>query len=77
MTRKEKRQLSKESKAFRELLKVVKHFFKDFIQKLEDVKDPRHQSYTIYDTTELLFVALLAHTMAVGSMRSMTEKMIL
>lgn len=74
MNRKQKRELSKESKAFRELLKVVKHFFKDFFEKLDDVEDGRHQSYITYSTAEILFVALLTHLMTIGSMRSMTEE---
>lgn len=74
MTRKQRRKLRKESKAFRELLKVMKHFFKDFINQLDAVKDLRHQSYTTYETAEILFVALLTHLMTIGSMRSMTEE---
>lgn len=74
MTRKQRRELRKESKAFRELLKVMKHFFKDLINQLDGVEDRRHQSYITYETAEILFVALLTHVMTIGSMRSMTEK---
>lgn len=74
MTRKQRRKLRKESKAFRELLKVMKHFFKDLINQLDEVEDRRHQSYITYETAEILFVALLTHLMTIGSMRSMTEK---
>jgi hypothetical protein len=74
VNRKQKRELKKESKAFRELLKVVKHFFKDFFEKLDDVEDGRHQSYITYSTAEILFVALLTHLMTINSMRNMTEE---
>jgi hypothetical protein len=74
MNRKQKRKLTKESKAFRELLKVVKHFFKDFFEKLDEVEDLRHQSYITYNTAEILFVALLTHLMTMRSMRSMTAE---
>lgn len=74
MNRKQKRELSKKSKAFRELLKVTKHFFKDLIHKLDTVKDSRNQSYITYKTAEILFVALLIHLMNLGSMRNMTDE---
>jgi len=74
VNRKQKRELEKESKAFRELLKVVKHFFRDLFEKLDDVEDRRHQSYITYSTAEILFIALLTHLMTINSMRSMTEE---
>lgn len=74
MTRKQKRKLRKESKAFKELMKIIKHYFKDLFDQLDEVKDERHQSYITYETAEILFVALLTHIMTIGSMRAMTEK---
>lgn len=74
LTRKQRRKLKKQSKAFRELLKVTKHFFKDLFKKLNKVKDKRHQSYITYSTVEILFVALLGHVMTLESCRDMSKE---
>lgn len=44
-TRKHKRLLEKNYRAFKELLKIIKHYFPNFNQLLSSAKDPRHSSY--------------------------------
>ena len=73
MTRKEKRELKKQNKAIKDLLKVIKAYFNQLIPNMKNVKDERHGSYTIYNPAELLLPMLMADTMTIGNMRGMTE----
>lgn len=73
MNRKEKRELEKEANYLFDLVKTMKHFFKNFDELLVQVDDPRHQSYITYDTDVLLLVTILKNLFNMNSMRSMTE----
>lgn len=72
LTRKEKRNREKNQNYFFDLLKIQRHFFKDFITKLKKVKDPRHQSYITYETETMLYTALLKNIIGIDTMRNMT-----
>lgn len=73
MNRKEKRELEKDYNYFFEFLKIKNHFFENFDNLLLEVNDPRHQSYTTYDTDVLLLTTILKNVFNLDSMRSMTE----
>ena len=45
LDRKEKREQEKSTNYFFEFIKIKKHFFKEFIDKLKKVKDHRNRSY--------------------------------
>lgn len=60
---------------FLEFIKIKNHFFKELIEKLRNVKDPRHQSYITYLPDVILFVMILKNIMALTSMRETTEKL--
>jgi hypothetical protein len=75
MTRAQRRALKKEHNIFKELIKVMKHFFPDLIKKFSRVKDLRHKSYIEYGTDEILITILLGCMMGIGSMRKITEKL--
>lgn len=72
-TRADKRIIKKNTNEFRELMKVMKHFFKDLLPKFSKVMDKRHQSYITYQTEEILFTALLGHLLTSPSLRTMTN----
>lgn len=55
ITRQEKREKEKEFNYFFEFIKIKKHFFKDFIDRLQEVKDHRCQSHIRYRVEVLLF----------------------
>lgn len=74
MTRKEKREKEKNINYFFELLKIQRHFFKDFTEQLNRVKDSRHQSYITYSNDILLMMIILKNAFSLKSMRSMTEQ---
>lgn len=76
LTRKEKRE--KEAKEiknpFKEILKVIKHFFPDLIKQLKEIRDERNKSYVTYETSLILMMRLLGAVMGIKSMRNLTEK---
>lgn len=75
MTRAEIRDLKiKETKAFRDLLKVQHHFFKTFNADLNKIKDPRHQSYIDYQMNQILYVPILKNICNIQTMREMTRE---
>lgn len=73
VTRKEKREQEKEINYFFELIKIKKHFFKGFIDKLKNVRDHRSQSYITYGLEFILFTILLKNMANLKSMRSMSN----
>ena len=74
ITRKEKRKKEEEINFFEEFIKLQKHFFKDILNRLKNVKDPRHKSYIEYKTDVLLFTILMKNACSIYSMSNMTEK---
>lgn len=73
ITRKDKRDQEKEVNYFFEFIKIQKHFFKEFREKLKKVNDHRSQSYITYSPDILLFVLLIKNMTGLTSMRSMSE----
>ena len=73
-TRKIQREKEKEIYFFGEFVKLQKHFFRDILKHLKNVKDPRHKSYTEYDSDVILFTMLMKNACSVLSMSNMTEK---
>jgi len=73
-TRKSQREKEKKINFFGEFIKLQKHFFKDILKHLKSVKDPRHKSYTQYDSDVILFTMIMKNACSVLSMSNMTEK---
>lgn len=57
-----------------ELLKLIKHFFPELVSLLKNVKDPRNQSYIIYETEILLMTKILSSIFYIESMRKTSEE---
>src|SRR5690554_3612803 len=74
ISRKEKREREKSNNYFFELMKVQRHFFKNFNKRLYRVKDSRNQSYVTYDSDILLMMIILKNACNLKSMRSMTDQ---
>ena len=74
VTRKEKREREKNKNFFFEFVKIQRHFFKELIEALAKVEDPRHPSYITYGPEVILYTVLLKYVMGIDSMRSMTER---
>jgi hypothetical protein len=74
MTRAEKRQLKEsERNPLIELLRVQKHFYKDFWSDLSKVHDPRHSSYIDYTSDVMLAMPLMKNICDIRSMQGMTS----
>lgn len=73
MTRKEKREQEKSTNYFFEFIKIKKHFFKQFTDKLKNVKDHRNTNYITYGPEIILFLVILKNMADLKSMRSMSN----
>lgn len=74
VTRKERREREKDTNYLFEFIKIQRHFFKDFQNYLNKVKDPRHRSYITYDPSLLLFMLILKNCTSLQSMRSLSNR---
>ena len=59
-TRKRKREALKKCNLFKDILKVIKHFWPDFLSIIGQVTDPRHQSYIVYSQECLLMTRMFS-----------------
>lgn len=74
-TRKEKRILESSFKSFKELIKIIRHYFPDFNKLLSQVNDPRHQSYITYTQEEILFTRIISYCCQLKSMREINREL--
>lgn len=74
ISRKKKREKEKKINFFEEFVKLQKHFFKDILRRLKNVKDPRHKSYIDYGTDVMIFSLLMKNICGIYSMSNMTEQ---
>lgn len=72
-TRKEKRLLNQEKNMFKELLKIIQHYFPKLLRVLATMDDPRHQSYITYSTVDILMTRILGACCHCESMRHMNS----
>lgn len=72
-TRKEKRESEKQINFFGEFLKIRKHFFCNFNQKLKSVNEVRHSSYITYEPDVLVFTIIMKNVSGINSMNKMTK----
>lgn len=72
-TRREKRYLKRKYNAYKDLFMIIKHYFPNFTDLINSVRDPRHQSYITYSQAELIFVRLFGFFSQCESMRHMNE----
>ena len=73
LTREKKRKLRQKDKGIIDFVKMQKHFYPELIKEFGNVKDPRKESYTDYESEELLYPVILKNVSTIESMRQMTE----
>lgn len=73
MTKKEKRKRKKNDHGIVDFMRITKHFFKDLTHWIEEMEDPRHQSYITYTQPDLGYLAILKNICSQHSMREMEE----
>lgn len=74
MNRKEKRKIKKEINIFEDVVNIIKRYFPQLTQKLEELTDVRHQSYVEYKMSVITVTRLLGLLCGIKSMRETTEK---
>ena len=65
---------SQEKNQLKELLKCMNHFAKSLRSNLDNINDPRHESYIKYEMAEILMTVILKNLCNVKSMREMTKE---
>lgn len=75
VTRKEKRDREKNTNYFFELGKIKNHFFENLEKRLNNIDDPRHQSYVTYNSDILLMMTIFKNVFDLKSMRYMTDQL--
>ena len=74
MGRKEQREAKrKPGNAAKELLKIIQKYMPDLWKQIDEMKDPRHQSYITYPQRVLIAAVLLKNLTGLRSMNEMTD----
>lgn len=73
MTKKEKRERKKKDRGIVDFMMLTKHFFKDLTKWIQEMEDPRNQSYITYNQSDLGYLAILKNVCSRHSMRQMEE----
>ena len=74
MNRKEKRKIKKEINIFEDVVNIIKQYFPQLTQKMEELTDTRHQSYVEYKMSVITVTRLLGLLCGIKSMRETTER---
>ena len=74
LTKAEKRKMRENTNEFVDIAHISKHYFKELKNWINDMMDPRHQSYITYTQPDLIFQLLLKNLCSVESMNQMEEK---
>lgn len=75
MNRREKRKIKKEINVFLDVVRIIKQYFPQLTQKLNELTDSRHQSYVEYQMSVITVTRLLGLLCGMKSMRETTEKL--
>lgn len=75
MNRREKRKLKKEINIFLDVVRIIKQYFPQLIQKLNELTDTRHQSYVEYQMSVITVIRILGLLCGMKSMRETTGKL--
>ena len=73
-TKQMKREKKKKDRGIVDLMMILNHFFRDLNQWIEEMKDPRNGSYTVYTQSDYFFMGILKNVCSVESMRQMEER---
>lgn len=73
MKKAEKRKKKQQDKGIVDFMMVQQHFWKDLRVWINEMDDPRNQSYTTYTQTDLVFMGILKNVCSQESMREMDE----
>ena len=72
-TKAKKRSYKQRDKGILGILFIVKHFFKHLPEWIEEMEDPRNQSYITYTQADYIYMGILKNICGVKTMHSMEE----
>ena len=72
-TKKRKRAIQKKDRGIVDLMRITHHFFAALSDWLNEMDDPRNQSYILYTQSDLVWMGLLKNMCAVRTMHGMEE----
>ncbi len=72
-TKEKKRNYKQRDKGIIGLLFIIKHFFKHLPEWIEEMTDPRNQSYITYTQADYIYMGILKNICGVKTMHSMEE----
>ncbi len=70
----DKRKIKEQDKGILDFAKSNNHYFKNLREWINEMMDPRHQSYITYTQADLVILGLLKNVCSVESMHQMEEK---
>lgn len=73
LTKAKKRRAKKKDRGIVDVMMLIRHFFKELPQWLDEMADPRNLSYITYSQSDLVLMGIQKNMCAVKSMRSMEE----
>lgn len=73
-TKSKKRKAKKKDRGIVDLMRILYHFFEKLPQWLNEMSDPRIQSYTTYTQSDLVFMGILKNMCGIKTMHSMEEQ---
>ena len=74
VTKKLKREKKRNDKGVVDFIQVQRHFFQDMNSWIQEMTDPRNNSYTTYTQQDLVWLGILKNVCRVENMRQMNEK---
>ncbi len=72
-TRKDKREARKGYNAFADSIKIIRHYFPNFIKLIRSLSDPRHQSYIKYSPEHLILTRVFSYFCHLESLIDMNK----
>ena len=74
LTKNLKREIKLDDRGIADFIQVQRHFFKDMNNWIDEMMDPRNESYCIYTQQDLICLGILKNVCGIESMRQMNEK---
>ena len=72
-TKEKKRNYKQHDKGIIGLLFIIKHFFKYLPEWIDEMEDPRNQSYITYTQADYIYMGILKNICGIKTMHSMEE----
>lgn len=68
-----KRKKKEKDRGIVDLMMIMRHFFKELPEWIEEMNDPRHPSYVTYKQSDLFYMGLMKNLCGIKTMHAMEE----